>query len=206
MDTIQVLSTQRFTDDLLRQMRAVSPRLHISQQTCHDADEVAAALADHPDVEILYSFHLPRNALEIARRLRWLQLHSAGANHLLDHPIMKHEVAITTVSGIHATPIAEYVFASILAYRWQVPVWTHNQREGRWPSDRWNLYARPELRDSTLGVVGYGSIGREVGRLGNAFGMRVLALRRSPGQSKEGYASEHTGDQAGEYRQWSHRG
>lgn len=197
MDTIQVLSTQRFTDDLLRQMRAVSPRLHISQQTCHDADEVAAALADHPDVEILYSFHLPRNALEIARRLRWLQLHSAGANHLLDHPIMKHEVAITTVSGIHATPIAEYVFASILAYRWQVPVWTHNQREGRWPSDRWNLYARPELRDSTLGVVGYGSIGREVGRLGNAFGMRVLALRRSPGQAKEGYASEHTGDQAG---------
>ena len=48
-----------------------------------------------------------------------------------------------------------------------------------------------------MGIVGYGSIGREVGRLGKAFGMRVLALRRSAGQAKEGYASEHTGDRAG---------
>ena len=197
MSTIQVLSTLRFSDDLLDQMRAVSPRLRIRQQTCHNVHEVAAALADQPDVEILYSFHLPRTALEIAPRLNWLQLHSAGINHILDHPIMKRDVAITTVSGIHATPIAEYVFASILAYRWRVPLWTHCQPEARWPSDRWNLYARPELRDSTLGIIGYGSIGREVGRLGKAFGMRVLALRRSSGRTKEGFASEHTGDREG---------
>ena len=203
METIEVLSVLRFTDHLLDQMRAVSPRLRIQQHTCHNAGEVAAALADHVNTEILYSFHLPRNALEVAPRLRWLQLHSAGINHILDHRIMRRDVdiardvAITTVSGIHATPIAEYVFASILAHRWRVPMWTQCQREARWPSDRWNLYARPELRDSTLGIIGYGSIGREVGRLGKAFGMRVLALRRSPGQAKDGYASERTGDRDG---------
>ena len=197
MDTIQVLSTLRFSDELLDQMRAVSPRLRISQQTCHNAGEVAEALANHPDTEILYSFHLPQDALEIAPGLRWLQLHSAGINHILDHPVMRRDVAVTTVSGIHATPIAEYVFASLLAHRWRVPTWTECQREARWPSGRWSLYARPELRDSTLGIVGYGSIGREVGRLGRAFGMRVLAFRRSRGQTKEGYASEHTGDREG---------
>ena len=204
METIQVLSTLRFSDELLDQMRAVSPRLHVHQQTCHNVHEVAAALADHPDTEILYCFHLPHNALELAPRLRWLQLHSAGINHILGHPIMQRDVAraldvaVTTVSGIHATPIAEYVFASILAHRWRVPMWTECQREARWPSGRWNLYARPELRDSTLGILGYGSIGREVGRLGKTFGMRVLALRRSPGQSKEGFALEHTGDREGD--------
>jgi phosphoglycerate dehydrogenase-like enzyme len=203
METIEVLSTLRFSDDLLDQMKAVSPRLDIRQQTCSNINEVGAALADYPDTEILYSFHLPHDALEVAPRLRWLQLHSAGVNHILDHPIMKRDVAImrdvaiTTVSGIHATPIAEYVFASILAHRWRVPMWTQCQREARWPSGRWNLYARPELRDSTLGIVGYGSIGREVGRLGRAFGMRVLALRRLAGQAKEGYASEQTGDREG---------
>jgi phosphoglycerate dehydrogenase-like enzyme len=197
MEIVHALSTLRFTDDLLAQLRAVSPRLRLSQQTCHNADEVATALAKHANVEVLYTFDLPANALELAPRLRWLQLHSAGANHLLDHPIMKSDVAITTVSGIHATPIAEYVFASILAYRWRVPLWTHCQREGRWPSGRWGLYARPELRDSTLGIVGYGSIGREVGRIGQAFGMRVLALHRSAGRTKEGYTSERTGDAAG---------
>ncbi len=197
METVQVLCTMRFTDDLLDQMRAVSPRLYITQQTCHNAAEVAAALADHPEAEVLYTFHLPADALEAAPRLRWLQLHSAGADHLLDHPMMQSDVAITTVSGIHATPIAEYVFASILAYRWQVPLWTHCQREARWPSGRWNLYTRPELRGSTLGIVGYGSIGREVGRLGQAFGMRVLALRRSTGRAEQGYSVEGTGDSAG---------
>ena len=204
METIQVLSTRRFTDDLLDQIRGVSTRLRVSQQTCHDAEEVAAALAAHSDIEILYTFDLPQNALDLAPNLRWVQLHSAGVNHILDHPIMQRDeagardVAVTTVSGIHATPIAEYVLASILAFRWRVPLWTECQREARWPSNRWGLYARPELRASTLGILGYGSIGREVGRLGKAFGMRVLALRRSPGHAKEGYAVDRTGDPGGE--------
>ena len=198
METTQVLSTLRFKDELLGQLEAVSPRLRVSQQTCRGEEEVAAALAEHPDVGILYTFFLPADALALAPHLRWVQLHSAGADHLLDQPIMHSDVAITTVSGIHATPIAEYVFASMLAHRWQVPNWTLCQREAEWPAGRWNLYARPELRGSTLGIVGYGSIGREVGRLGQAFRMRVLALRRSAGQADGGYALDSTGDPAGE--------
>jgi len=160
MDSIDVLCTLRFTDDLLNALRAVSPRLRVTQQTAHNPGEVASILQQHPDTEILYAFHLPPNALELAPRLRWVQLHSAGADHLLDHPIMSSDVIVTTTSGIHATPIAEYVIASFLAYRWRLPLWTNCQRESRWPSDRWNLFARPELRGGTLGVVGYGSIGR----------------------------------------------
>jgi len=197
METIEVLCTLRFTDEQLNQLRAVSPQVRVAQQACHNADEVATALTSHPATEVLYTFHLPRQALVLAPRLRWIQLHSAGADHLLDHPILHTSVAITTTSGIHATPIAEYVFASILAHRWQVPRWTHCQREREWPAGRWNLYARPELRGSTLGIVGYGSIGREVGRLGRAFGMRVFALRRSAGRAEEGYAVDYTGDLEG---------
>jgi phosphoglycerate dehydrogenase-like enzyme len=197
MESIQVLSTMHFTDELLDGLRSVSPRFHIVQHTCRNAGEVAAALSDHPDTEILYTFYVPENVLEVALRLRWVQLHSAGADHLLGQPLMDSDVAITTASGIHATPIAEYVFASILAYRWRVPHMTRCQREGYWPSGRWKLYSRPELRGSTLGVLGYGSIGREVGRLGKAFGMKVLALRRSAGRADEGYTPENTGDPQG---------
>lgn len=197
MKATQVLCTMRFSDDLLEQLRAVSPEVDVMQQTCHDAEEVAAALTAHPDSKVLYTFHVPEEALTLAPGLRWVQLHSAGVDHILDHPIMDSKITITTVSGIHATPIAEYVFASLLAHRWRVALWTHCQREGRWPSGRWQLFARPELRDSTLGILGYGSIGREVGRLGQAFGMRVLAMRRSGEQSKTGYAEQNTGDPAG---------
>jgi phosphoglycerate dehydrogenase-like enzyme len=197
VDTIQVLTTLRFTEEMLRQLEAVSPRLSIVQQTCRDAGEVAAALAAHPDVEVLYTFGLPTDALALAPRLRWVQLHSAGADHLLGQPIMQGDVLVTTSSGIHATPIAEYVLASILAHRWQVARWTGCQRERLWPSGRWELYARPELRGGTLGILGYGSIGREVGRLGRAFGMRVLAIGRTGSRVEKGYAVPATGDPEG---------
>lgn len=197
MQTIKVLATARFTDELLDHLRAVSPRLHVMQQPCHTAGEVAAALAAHPNTEILYALQVPPDVLDRAPQLRWVQLHTAGADHVLDHPLMHSDVAITTTSGIHATPIAEYVLASILAYRWQVPRWTRCQREGEWPSNRWVLYTRPELRGSTLGILGYGSIGREVARLCQAFGMRVLAMRRSAERAESGYVVEGTGDPEG---------
>ena len=197
MNSVHILCTLRFTEELLDSLRAVSPRLRIMQQTCHGDQEVAAALAGRTDVEVLYTFHVPAEVLDVAPNLRWVQLHSAGADHLLDHSLLQSDLPVTNSSGIHATPIAEYVFASMLAHRWRVPFWTRCQREGEWPTNRWNLYARPELRDAALGIVGYGSIGREVGRLGRAFGMRVLALRRSSGTAESGYAVADTGDPGG---------
>ena len=199
MHEIEVLSTVGFTDELLDQFRAVSHRVRVTQTPCRNEEEVAGALGEHPGVAVLYTFRLPANALELAPSLRWVQLHSAGADHLLGHPVMDPDsgVRVTTASGIHATPIAEYVFASMLAHRWRVPLWTHCQRERDWPSNRWSLYARPELRDSTLGIVGYGSIGREVGRLGRAFGMHVLALSRSARPEESGYSVDEVGDPEG---------
>jgi phosphoglycerate dehydrogenase-like enzyme len=197
MEPIQVLCTMRFGDDLLAQLRAVSPRLHLEQETCHNAGEVAAALKSHPGVEILYGLHLPPDLLALAPGLRWLQLHSAGADHLQGHPIMASRVAVTTTSGIHAVPIAEYVMASILAFRWRVPLWTRCQRDHHWPPGRWDLYARPELRGSTIGILGYGSIGREVARLAQAFGLRVLALSRSGSRADGGYQMAGIGDPEG---------
>jgi phosphoglycerate dehydrogenase-like enzyme len=197
METIQVLITHDLAEPLLDQLRAVSPRLHVVQQTCRSAAEVAEALAAHPDVEVLYGFRLPPDLLDLAPRLRWLQLDSAGNDHLLDHAIMHSDVAITNASGIHATPIAEYVFASMLAHRWQVRRWIRSQARKEWPPSRFRLYFKPELRDSTLGILGYGSIGREVGRLGRAFRMQVLALRRSAARVERGYSEADTGDPQG---------
>jgi phosphoglycerate dehydrogenase-like enzyme len=195
--TVKVLSTLRFSDELLSRLRSVSSQLEVEQQTCRDAGGVAQVLADRPQTEVLYTYYVPDSVLELAPELKWLQLHSAGADHVLDSPLMAGDIALTTSSGIHATPIAEYVFASLLAHRWQVARWTRCQREGEWPPGRWNLYARPELRGSTLGILGYGSIGREVGRLARAFGMRVLALRRSASRADQGYAPADTGDPEG---------
>jgi phosphoglycerate dehydrogenase-like enzyme len=195
MQEIVVLSTMRFTDELLDKLRAVSPRLVVKQRTCHDAEEVEQVLED--GVEILYTVYLSAD-LSRAPDLKWVQLHSAGVDHLLDHPLMKSDVLLTTTSGIHATPIAEYVLAFILAFNRRVPQMLTYQSRREWPQGRWNLFARPELRDRTLGIIGYGSIGREVGRIACCFGMRVVATKRSVSQMRDvGYAVQGTGDRKG---------
>lgn len=197
MKTINVLSASQFSDDLLTKLRAISSRLNVRQQTCHDAAEVAAALTT--DLEVLYTYHIPDDLLARAPHLRWIQLHSAGANHLLDHPVMRSDIVITTTSGLHAVRIAEFIFASILAFVCRVPRMLHYQRRQEWPSGRWNLFAGPELRGQTIGIVGYGSIGREVGRIAHALGMRVLASKRSTKLviSSDGYRIPGTGDPEG---------
>ena len=194
---IRALCALGFTEEQLDKLRAVSPRLVVEQRTCHNAEEVSDALDE--DTEVLYTFPVPVDLLSRAPKLRWLQLHSAGADHLLGQPIMKSDVIITTISGIHATPIAEYAFASILAWSCRVPKMIYYQNRREWPKGRWGLFVGRELRGATLGVVGYGSIGREVGRLGRCFGMRVLATKRSVGELIDaGYRVPGTGDPDGQ--------
>jgi len=112
---------------------------------------------------------------------------------------MNSDVLITTTSGIHAPPIAEYAFASMLAWSRRVPKMLYYQNRREWPQGRWELFVGQELRGATLGIVGYGSIGREVGRLGKCFGMRVVATKRSVGQVADtGYRVPGTGDPEGQ--------
>jgi len=166
----------RFSEELLARIRAVSDRIVLAQHTSPDADRTPAEAFAQADV--LYTFNaLPRP--EQAPRLRWIQLNSAGVNHVLQHPLFAADVTFTTTSGLHAINIGEYVFASILAWSRHLPELLDLQRKSQWPSDRWTCCQPSELRGSTLGVVGYGSIGREVGRLAKAFGMRVLAFKRN---------------------------
>ncbi len=195
MQEIMVLSTMRFPDELLDKLRAVSPRLVVRQRHCRSAEQVEQALEE--GVEVLYTSYLPVD-LGRASKLKWVQMHMAGVDSLLDHPIMKSDILLTTASGIHATTIAEYVFASILAFNRRVPRMLYYQSRREWPQGRWQLFARPELRGSTLGIVGYGSIGREVGRIARCFGMRVVAAKRSVSQMRDvGYVAQGTGDREG---------
>ncbi|HZS32349.1 MAG TPA: D-2-hydroxyacid dehydrogenase [Methylomirabilota bacterium] len=190
---MRVLVTQPFGEAQLDRIRAADPRLAVTR--------AEPGTADYRGVEVLYTGAPPRD-LARAPDLRWIQLHMAGVNALLDHPVF-HEprIALTTASGVHTVAVAEYAFAVLLALTHPVPRMVEWHARKTWPPDeeRWPLFVPAEIRGATLGVIGYGSIGRELARIATAaFGMTVLACKRDPAtRTDSGYGLPGTGDPAG---------
>ncbi|MBO0793404.1 MAG: D-2-hydroxyacid dehydrogenase [Ktedonobacteraceae bacterium] len=190
------LVTQPMKDQWVARLQNLAPDLHIERR-------LRATTADIPDdlwrdVEIIYTYNtLPMP--EQAPRLRWVQLQSAGANHILNNPLLAHQVTFTTASGVHAVNIAEYVFTTILGWYHHFEQMIAWKQRGHWPSDKESgaLFMPQELRGMTLGVVGYGSIGREVARLARTFGMRVLAMQRGSDHRDSGFLFPGIGDPEG---------
>ena len=189
----RVLVTMPFSEAQLARIRAASPGLSVTR-----ADP---ATADYRGAEVLYAGTPPRD-LGQAPSLRWVQLHMAGVNALHDHPLYRDTtIPLTTTSGVHAATIAEYAITVLLALAHRVPRMVEWHGRKGWPPDaeRWPLFVPTEVRGATLGVIGYGSIGRELARIAvSAFGMTVLACKRDPARrADDGYALPGTGDPDG---------
>lgn len=123
---------------------------------------------------------------EAAPRLKWIQLTSAGADRLLNSGFVEQGITVTTVSGLHATPIGEFIIGAILQWAKGAPRTTRAQLR-----HEWTRFAPAELRGKTVGIIGLGHIGAEAGRLAKAFGCRVIATKRSAAeQHADAFADE----------------
>src|SRR5829696_8047100 len=106
--------------------------------------------------------------------LRWVHATSAGAGEQVRtaelSPDALKRVVITTSSGVHAVPLAEFAILGLLAMAKELPRLIEDQRARAWPEVR-----RPfrELSGQTVFLLGLGEIGREVARLAKALGMRT---------------------------------
>lgn len=182
----------------LEQWQNLSPALSVKHWQYRSMGSIPDDL--WREVEILYtSFSTPLPLPEQVPHLRWVQLYSAGPDHILDHPLFATPTLFTTTNGIHAVPMAEYVFAMVLAWFHHLPRIFEWQQRVAWPAnpERISLFTGEELRGKTLGIVGYGSIGREVARLATAFGMRVLALQRGTNRQDTSFLFPGIGDPSG---------
>ncbi|MGN6167786.1 MAG: D-2-hydroxyacid dehydrogenase [Solirubrobacteraceae bacterium] len=111
-------------------------------------------------------------------RLRWVQATSAGAGEQLRAaaltPAELERVTITTASGVHAGPLAEFCMLGLLYFTRSIPRLQADQR-----AHRWDQYPVAELSGATLVVLGLGAIGTEVARVAKAFGMRTIGVSRT---------------------------
>lgn len=191
-----VLVTAPFPDYLIQKIKSVSNKLQIEQISLPDRRWPDGATTD---AEIYYALNdVP--SPDQAPNLRWIQCHYAGIDSLIGHPIWNSGVVITSASGVHATNITQYVFTQILFWANRVRTWVDKQTKGEWSKKRWDDYVPAEIRGQTIGILGYGSIGREIARVAKTgFGMQVLATKFDAKHLEDdGYTLPGTGDPMGE--------
>jgi len=179
--------------DTVERLRALSPDLEVVDRT-GDPTFDAKTLAD-PDVEILVGGRAPAD-LTLVPNLRWLQVRSAGVDHMAADAPWTKGLLVTNAKGVYAVPIGEYVSGMVLRVHQPAATWSADQAAHRWPSGGPPLI--DPVRGKTAVIAGYGSIGREVARQLSALGMRIVAIKPRPdARDDPSYRLPGTGDPHG---------
>ena len=130
-------------------------------EACRDADAILARLGV-----------VTRTVIEHAPRLRIVARHGVGVDAVDLDAATERGVVVTTTGSENAAAVAEYTFALLLSLVRHVVQADAGMRAGQWDRDP---LVGAELDGTTMGVIGYGAIGRRVARQAMGFGMRVLA-------------------------------
>jgi phosphoglycerate dehydrogenase-like enzyme len=199
-EKVELLVTVPLPEEELEQIRQLSPRLRITPFYSRKIEEIPSEFWGR--AEILYTDSvLP--TLEMAPNLKMIQFHWAGLDQSAEAiDLSTQGVQVATSSGVATSQIAEYVVMMMLALGHRLPEMIQLQSKGEWIRNRWEKLVPRELRGSTVGIVGYGSIGREIARQLHPFGVQILAAKRNVMRPMDsGYTQEGLGDPEGNYFQ-----
>jgi phosphoglycerate dehydrogenase-like enzyme len=187
---MKILINAPFADEHIATLRRILPQLELA----FVPPEAAPVAGDLADVDVLYTNSADFDA-SAAPQLKLVQLNTAAANMAMDKPVWRSQIPLATVSGAYTTAVAECAWAMLLALTRRIQNACRMQSERSSDTD---LVQGEELYGRTLGIVGYGSIGRHIARIAQAFGMRVLACKRDPQNRHDShYALPNAGDPLG---------
>jgi phosphoglycerate dehydrogenase-like enzyme len=114
-----------------------------------------------------------------AKNVKWIHSLSAGVENALIPEFVNSPVPLTNARGVFAPSLAEFVIMGMLYFYKRVRRLVDSQR-----AHKWDDFLVDWLRGKTMGIVGYGEIGRECARLAKALGVKIYATRRNPHRSQ----------------------
>jgi phosphoglycerate dehydrogenase-like enzyme len=147
---------------------------------------------DLADAEILFSQSLTPEQFTITRNLRWIHSPAAAVHQFMFPQLVNSDVILTNAREVHGPGVAEHVMALIFAIAKRIPASVRFQQKHIWgQSILWERGDCPlDIAGSTLGIVGFGSIGRNVAKRAHAIGMRVIVVREHPESERPEYVNE----------------
>lgn len=163
----------------LRGLERLTPRISLTvglteEELGEAAERAQVFLVCAPKKELL------RSLWRRARRLQWVHSLSAGVEHLLFDELVHSPLPLTNAKGVYSVALGEFALMAILFFAKDARRLLRQQAAARWET-----FEPMELRGQTLGIIGYGDIGRAAAQRARAFGLRILACRRRPELSAE---------------------
>jgi D-2-hydroxyacid dehydrogenase (NADP+) len=181
-----ILISERFPPDALQRLRAAAQH---ELRLIHLPPDPEARLTEEEVTAIDVAFYSSdiyetRNrsffsAVQKAPKLAWMHTFNAGVDHPVFARLLAKGMRLSTSAGVAAVPIAQSAITGLLMLARGFPAWLQAQREHRWAQIR-GAGQPADLAGQTLCVLGLGSIGAEIARLGQALGLNVIGIRRSP--------------------------
>src|SRR3954464_1982397 len=172
MENNTVLVLANPTEPQLAMLEKLPPRTNIAVGNTLEAFERAA-----PDANVIYNWSLSgdilRQVFRLCPRVQWVHSRAAGLDNVLFPELVESPVPLTNGSGVFSPSLGEFALAAILFFAKDLRRMVRNQEAGRWEQ-----FDITEIIGQTVGIVGYGDIGRAVATRVRAMGMRVLAVKR----------------------------
>jgi glycerate dehydrogenase len=156
------------------------------------AVEEVVSRAAGAEVVLLNKTPMPGHVLERLPSLRYIGVLATGYNVVDVETARSRGVVVTNVPTYGTASVAQFVFALLLELCHRVGMHADAVRAGEWSRNPdWSFWKSPlvELAGKTMGIVGFGRIGRQTGRIADAMGMRVIAhdTNRSNAPDYEGF-------------------
>ena len=148
-------------------------------------DEVAEKIAD-ADMVVCNKTLLDKNTLRLAKNLKYIGLFVTGYNNIDIDYCKAHNIAVCNAGSYSTNAVAQHTFALILEHFNNTANYNKYVQDGLWKRSKTFspfVYPLSELAGKTLGIVGFGNIGKAVAKIANAFEMRVIAFNRSEKQA-----------------------
>lgn len=146
------------------------------------SDDEIVSRSQNADAVLINKVAISAETINQLPRLRYIGVTATGTN-IVDVPAAKaRDIIVTNVPGYATPSVAQTVFAHLLNLAQRVEFHAEAVRRGRWSSSPdFCFWETPqiEIAGLTMGIVGFGAIGREVAKIALAFGMKVLATSRS---------------------------
>ena len=166
-ENMLLVTIDEVSETQIERLKELNPGMPVRLET-----EPETAVLKDVEFWITYGFDVTKENLEQMSNLKWIQIFQSGVEHLPFDELVKRNILLSNVKGIHGVPMAEHVMSLVLYVTRDLPRFIRDQKNHVW--NRNDLVG--EVNGKTMAIFGAGTIGKEVARKAKLFDMRVIGV------------------------------